>query len=684
VIERARDRRSRELIFAFALAALLAPFVTAAVDLLSVPAAVHQGRPALLAALLARSLASCVQLLYPLMLFHTGMFLLFDHERGPGHHPLRARALLGAVLGAAVVAWIYVGLAGYEPFAWYPPFVVLYALLWIAVAAAVVLAPGRSRWPVRAAAIVLLLGAAAVYTLEKLLFVGHYSTLHLAAVRTAQLLLQLGLGLALARAPLPRRKVTRVVLAAVLALALLLPFVLVRAGCWDRAAADHAQHTTLGLALALRDAGARDLGPASAIALGPVQARDTFTRHNGLPPLPQDFDLTRHNVLLISWEAARFDQTSLADPSSGITPNLLELERRGAHSFSRAYSPSSVTLQSVAALLSMTWPSATELDVGRKTWDGTLRPEAETLAELFDRSGYDTFWIGHDRNGCFSDVIHGLEQGFGRVRLFLERKSNRTRSPEYGDPAAPERPVDEQIVDELLREIDRLAATERRFFGWTFLVSPHAEYLAHYPDRPSGTDLERYRQELSYADAQTGRILDHLRRTGRDRDTVVILVGDHGEEFAEHGGRFHGSTLHDEQARVLMQVWLPGVHGARIERPTSPMYVFPWLLLRGDAQLRAAANERIQGEIAPLMLATDGGVPMEILSRDKMQAGLVLADHKIVKHLVSGAVELYDLRADPGERRNLIETHPDAQRLEQLLERYLAARDAVRRYSLTE
>ena len=147
------------------------------------------------------------------------------------------------------------------------------------------------------------------------------------------------------------------------------------------------------------------------------------------------------------------------------------------------------------------------------------------------------------------------------------------------------------------RLLDFISADRSKpFFGFMFFESPHARY--YFPEesviRPD------YMRELNYAtmdvhedmpgifnryvnavhhlDQQLGRVLDRLERDGRLDDTLVVITGDHGEEFMEHGRWGHNSEFHDEQVRVPLVMAGPGVPGGVVTAPTSHLDVAPTLL----------------------------------------------------------------------------------------------------------
>ncbi len=90
--------------------------------------------------------------------------------------------------------------------------------------------------------------------------------------------------------------------------------------------------------------------------------------------------------------------------------------------------------------------------------------------------------------------------------------------------------------------------------------------------------FNRYINSVHHLDQQLGRVLDRLERDGRLDDTLVVITGDHGEEFMEHGRWGHNSEFHDEQVRVPLVLAGPGVPGGVVTAPTSHLDVAPTLL----------------------------------------------------------------------------------------------------------
>jgi hypothetical protein len=132
----------------------------------------------------------------------------------------------------------------------------------------------------------------------------------------------------------------------------------------------------------------------------------------------------------------------------------------------------------------------------------------------------------------------------------------------------------------------------RPFFAFLFLDSTHVpyvypkEFLRHRPAmgpfyykdvRREDRDLlfNRYRNAVAYADHLVGRAIGMLEARGLLDDTIVLVTGDHGEEFWEHGHWSHNSAFTPEQLRVACILHVPGHEHAEHTHPTSHQDVAP-------------------------------------------------------------------------------------------------------------
>ncbi|MBM3990228.1 MAG: DUF3413 domain-containing protein [Planctomycetes bacterium] len=178
---------------------------------------------------------------------------------------------------------------------------------------------------------------------------------------------------------------------------------------------------------------------------------------------------------------------------------------------------------------------------------------------------------------------------------------------EFGDARAS---VRDQRVAEACLEFVRARDPQRPFFAFVLLDSAHQKY--DFPDdadpfRPYAREIDyvelagsrdpqlqelvrnRYRNALLHADRVAGYLLDELERTGELARTLVVVTGDHGEEFAEHGHWGHTGNFTPEQVRVPLFLLGPHIERGAERRRTSHVDVPATVLelLGADPSVRA-------------------------------------------------------------------------------------------------
>ena len=587
------------------------------------------------------------------------------------------QALRWALCAAAVGAAFYT-LIQYPDFARYLPAYLGFAAV-LASACAVVTPALGDTWPrsARARAAVriavpaaALVAAAACFAIDIVAFEGDYPTLHLALFQCGYVLLGLGASRPL-RAWRPLQRARRPLAALGVAALGLAPAPFVAHGMLGvRAYPQWAGSSTLGRTQTVFRPLLAERGDGSTRLLSDARAAALFRAHSGLPESPADVDLRNYNVLVMLSEATRYDQTSLARKRLKTTPALVKLRDRGAFSFDRAYAASSGTFQSMSGLFGMSYPSLLPLEVWQKPWTGSFHGSSPAVAELFAEAGAVPFWVGHDKASCFSMTVNGFDRGFpGRELL----------SPEQSGAAD----ADARIAAAAIHKLRQLHKAKQRFFGFVFFVSPHGPYLPHYRDMPFSTDVDLYRQEVRYLDDQIGKVLRELEKLGRMDDTIVIYSGDHGEEFLDHGARWHKNTVYSEVTHVPLLIWVPGMRGSVQKQPTSHVYLFPWLLQHGTQAMRATASERLRRDIGPMLERTGGAVVTELLGPYKMLSSLIYGDLKLNYDFNSRLHQVFRIDKDPREQRDIFEQAPALARTAvERIKAYRAVRADLRAFVL--
>lgn len=164
---------------------------------------------------------------------------------------------------------------------------------------------------------------------------------------------------------------------------------------------------------------------------------------------------------------------------------------------------------------------------------------------------------------------------------------------EYNTGSGWER--DQKNVTDLINFIEK-RDPQQPFMTFMFFESAHARY--YFP--PESTLRQKYLQDFNYAtidiekniqliknryinachylDSQYARIFDFLERNDLLKNTIVILTGDHGEEFMEKGRWGHGSTFVEEQIRTPFILWIPDTGSGPVEKMTSHLDIVPTLL----------------------------------------------------------------------------------------------------------
>ena len=197
---------------------------------------------------------------------------------------------------------------------------------------------------------------------------------------------------------------------------------------------------------------------------------------------------------------------------------------------------------------------------------------------------------------------------------------------------------------------------------WTHLFEPHSSYMTHkeFPTSLSGVQglMEKYDFEIAYTDIWLGKLLDAVKEAGLADNTAIVIMADHGEAWGEHKNYFHGQDLFDEQLRVPLIIDIPGQGARRIDDPVSLVDVGPTLL----DLVGAPIPDNMRGR--SLMPYIDGqGTPpgarpifselMPATAWPHHAAMMVDGNHKLIHRISDRRWELYDLKADAGEKKNL-------------------------------
>jgi arylsulfatase A-like enzyme len=248
----------------------------------------------------------------------------------------------------------------------------------------------------------------------------------------------------------------------------------------------------------------------------------------------------------------------------------------------------------------------------------------------------------------------GLEQGFDEWHIVPGVIFDPNTDKGITSPKTTARAI------ELLGEPEN---TGKPFFAWLHYMDPHDEYNKH-PESPDfgSKSRDRYDSEVFFADLHFGKLLDWARQQPWWSKTAVVVSGDHGEAFGDHGMYKHAFELWDVLVRVPLLFRLPGVGARRIDVPRSQLDLAPTIVeLMGvpasDSFLGRSLVRELHGVEAPepreplvMELAED--------SHNPPRRAILGGGYKLIVYGDAWKTMLFDLNADPGEQRDLARTEP--------------------------
>jgi len=284
---------------------------------------------------------------------------------------------------------------------------------------------------------------------------------------------------------------------------------------------------------------------------------------------------SRPNIILVMVDTLRADHLSCYGADIQ-TPNLCRIADDGT--LYQGFSHASWTKPATASLLTSTLPSTH----GAIAKPSTLSRDLTLISEAMQDGGYTTGGIVSNVNLAESfgfaqgyddyyylgpDYIAYAEESSSKLIIYQLMRQlwlGRAGGDEvrFSDFYQDSQVVNATAFDWLERRKDE------RFFLFLHYMDPHDPYFEHpyngigvarvsmpEPESKEAARLQAlYRGEIEYLDVQFGKLLAKLEADGLYDDTVIVITADHGEEFDEHGGFWHGLTLYDEQIHVPLLI----------------------------------------------------------------------------------------------------------------------------------
>ncbi|WP_049894151.1 sulfatase [Salinarchaeum sp. Harcht-Bsk1] len=428
------------------------------------------------------------------------------------------------------------------------------------------------------------------------------------------------------------------------------------------------------------------------------------------------------NVLLVTVDSLRADALGAYDPDRR-TPIMDELAADGTL-FEHAYATGNWTPFSFPSML-----ASRHVFEG----DGSIGVDAgTTLASVLSEAGFDT--AGFNAANGFLSSHWGYDAGFDEFDSFVANVGDGL----YGRYLATHPTVEAwlQVATAPFRRVGKVvrrqtddrpfldtarmfdvehAATDfledageddDPFFLWVHYMDVHTPYvpakryvkevtdsrlglhrklLAHtytglgweVGDRTLEDLRTLYQATVRQVDASIGRLLDTLDVVGHADDTAVVLAGDHGEEFQEHGHLSHYPKLYDELMHVPYIVDVPGAESRRIEQQvgldTIPPTAAELVGVEGHPDWRGTSlvPTILDGETPPNEPVISVTVRGETVTTQPIPRTLDDGDLLVsvrdgpwtyIENVETGETELYDRRADPTQQTNLADDPTPEQR----------------------
>jgi len=402
------------------------------------------------------------------------------------------------------------------------------------------------------------------------------------------------------------------------------------------------------------------------------------------------------DLVLVVVDTLRADHLGAYGYERPTSPVIDALAARGLR-FENAAAPSSWTRPSVASLFTSRLPS----EHGAVSLVAPLDPAVPTFVEALRDAGYRTVGV----SGNFPNLSDksGLTRGFetfASLAIAVGGEPGTTsgedtlmRLPlrEDGGQLALRAPTADEVNARVFEELDALEGPgDAPLLLYVHYMDPHSGYLApprfralferRAADTPPATSdylvelasgrrelapgererlVDAYDAEIRYVDEAIGRLLEGLEARGLAGSAVVTLVSDHGEELGEHGGYFHGLTLHRELLRVPLVIrdergLLPtGVRTEPVELLDVPVTL---LALAGLEPLPGMRGRALFAAEAESLGATDRVAELHPDPAREAHAGPLRHAASVTRWPFkavadrAGDVSVYRLDADPGER----------------------------------
>ncbi|NUQ78131.1 MAG: sulfatase [Polyangiaceae bacterium] len=345
------------------------------------------------------------------------------------------------------------------------------------------------------------------------------------------------------------------------------------------------------------------------------------------------------NVLMISVDSMRSDMPWLGY-SRAIAPVMTELAKKSV-SYSRFYAISSYTSMSLGGFLAGRYPS----EVDRSGYFFGNYPESVVMfPELLQQAGVRTI-SAHAH--FYFDVKAGFRQGFDDYKIVPGLSADNTTDKNITSP---------QHLALAKEQLSDKAVGAGQFFAWYHFLDPHDLYMQHEGIKGWGKKArDLYDGEIEFVDKHIGELLEWVNQQEWGKRTAIVITSDHGEAFGEHKQYRHGFEIWENLVHVPLIIHAPGITPRQIDVPRSAIDLAPTIMeLVGVPrpewfQGTSLVSELYGGEAKPRDVIVD----LPRTSDNDRRRALIRGDYKITAYGDDFGYELYDIKNDPGETKDI-------------------------------
>jgi choline-sulfatase len=383
----------------------------------------------------------------------------------------------------------------------------------------------------------------------------------------------------------------------------------------------------------------------------------------------------RPNIVIILVDALRPDHLPFYGYRKDTAPFLNKLSKHSSV-FVNSYSASNWTLPCVASMLTSLYPfqhrvfkgtpDRVEEGEGNNRFTVSALPDSiTTMAETLKSSGYHTFGIS---SNFFVSPERGFAQGFEYFSNFRMK-------------------TDAAVIHAKLAEWEGEMG-KGPYFLYLHYTDVHIPYTRRAPWYQPGKNkrddyISAYDSNIPYIDA---KIEELYRRLNWGRDTILIVTADHGEELWEHGFRGHNHNLFNTSLNVPLLIYLPEARraGRRVEPNVSAIDILPTLCdyigrkpepqLEGRSLLPAMRGKAEYLVGRPIFAYVEHG--------SRWFRCIVRDNWKLIMTPDRDKSLLFDLKADPGEKKNLAKKAQETELRLALAREYWEFEKNSRKYEL--